>query len=424
MTHLADIKTEFEKYFVIKDAYALDVIFATLVGNMTIERDPLWLMMIGASSGGKTTLIAPCSSIKNVHFLDDLTEKTLLSGYKIKGKEASFLKKVGSGVLCFSDFTSILSKNPVSRAEILTQLKLVYDGKLSKETGTGSLVWTGKIGAICCSTPDVYTYLENSRSMGERFLYYWLEQPTNQEIMDKQATHDLSAREITARLQELYTAYFNDVVAFEEANTIKLTMTKEQKHAVQQAAIFCVNGKATIRTDFKTGQPNAIPNISGVGRDAKIFDTLLHSLQLMHCYEEDNPALSVTDDMVKIVEKCAYSSINRERRKILEILVGNGGHLTTSQIGASQGLGLEKEMVMQYLAPLHSVGLIEKHTNGGAHKWAVTDPGVFDFVKRVSKTVVDTSPVKAIEVKKEDTDLYEEYLMQNEVVPTSEEIPE
>lgn len=394
---LHEIRAEFNRYFVIKDQWALDVIFATLIGNMCIDRDPIWTLIIGPSSGGKTTLIAPCVDVPHMHFIDDLTEKTLLSGYKVKGKESSFLKKVGSGMIAISDFTSILSKNPISRGEILTQLKLVYDGKLTKETGTGSISWTGKIGFLGASTPDVYGYLENSRSMGERFLYYWLEQPTNQEIMDKQATHDLSSKQITTELASMYQDYFNLVDAYQTKNKIELKMTPEQKAQIHAAAIFCVNGKATIHTDFKTGRPDAIPNISGVGRDSKIFDTLLHALQVMDAFEHDDPKLTVSDSMVAIVEKCAYSSINRERRKILEILVANGGSVTTSQIGASEGLGLEKESVSKYLAPLHAVGMIKKKANGGAHSWMIDDQSVIDFVKRVSPTVIDKTTVAAIE---------------------------
>ena len=409
MTKLLDIETEFAKYFVIKDPYILRMIFATLIGNQCINRDPIWLMVIGASSGGKTSLVAPCGLVPNVHFLDDMTDRTLLSGFKIKGKEASFLKKVGSGVLIFSDFTSILAKRSEIRGEILTQLKLVFDGNLKKETGVGTISWTGKIGAICCSTPDVYTYMENSRSAGERFAYYWLDQPTNQEILDKQATHDLSAREITFKMQELYADYFKGVNDFGEQHHIKLKMSKDQKDAIQNAAIFCVRAKSTIRTDFKTGQPNAIPNISGVGRDAKIFDTILHALQIMDAYEHDDPTRTVSDEMVKIIKKCAYSSINRERRKILEILANHGSTLTTSQIGAVQGLGLEKDMVMQYLAPLHAVGMISKNTGRGAHAWYIDDPQVLDFVTRVSRTVVDTSPVGALEIPAEEENIFDEY---------------
>ncbi len=52
MTKLADIKKEFEKYIVLKDPYAIDVILATLIGNALIQRDPLWLMIVAPSSGG------------------------------------------------------------------------------------------------------------------------------------------------------------------------------------------------------------------------------------------------------------------------------------------------------------------------------------------------------------------------------------
>jgi len=416
MTRLAHIKTEFEKYIVIKDRWAIDIMLATIIGNQCLERDPLWTMVIGASSGGKTTLLAPCNTIEHIHFLDDLTEKTLLSGYKIKGKEASLLRKIGSGMLAFSDFTSVLAKNPVSRGEILTQLKLVFDGKLTKETGTGSISWTGKIGAICCSTPDVYTYLENSRSMGERFLYYWLEQPSNQEIMDKQATHNLSARQITTVMQDLYKDYYDRVKDYQEQNDIKLKMNKEQRMRVNDAAIFCVNAKATLHTDFKSGRPDAIPNIAGVGRDSKIFDTLLHALQLMNCYEHDDEKRTVSDEMLEVVEKCAYSSINRERRKVLEILVQINTPITTAQIGATEGLGLEKDMVMQYLAPLHAVGMIKKYAQGNAHRWMIEDPKVFSFVERVSHLVIDRSPVKAIDPKGDEPDLYEQYVTQNEEI--------
>lgn len=394
---LAAIKTEFEKYFVIKDRWILDMIFATIVGNQIIDRDPLWLMIIGPSSGGKTTLIAPCVAIAKIFFVDDMTEKTLLSGYKVKGKEASLLRTIGSGMLAFSDFTSILAKDPVSRGSILTQLKLVYDGKVTKYTGLGVVPWQGKIGFIGAATPDVYNYLESSRSMGERFLYYWFDQPTNKEIMDKQTSLSLSSREITERMQDMYLLYYNEIREWFEKDPILLSMTEAQKARVNAATVFCVEGKATIHTDFKTGKPDAIPNISGVGRDGKIFDTLLHSLQVMACFEQQDRKLVVTDEMVEIVEKCAYSSINRERRKILEILVARDGVMTSSAIGASAGLGLDKDSVMKYLAPLHAVGIIAKKVGTGAHQWFIERADVLEFVRRVSPSVTDNTHVAATE---------------------------
>ncbi len=246
--------------------------------------------------------------------------------------------------------------------------------------------------------------------MGERFIYYWLEQPTNQEIMDKQAEHNLSAKEITIRLQDYYQSYFEEVRDFADEAKIELKMSDEQKRRVQDAAIFCVNGKAPIHTDFKSGKPDAIPNISGVGRDSKIFDTLLHTFQIMNCFEHTDKDLCVEDWMIDVVEKCAYSSVNRERRKILEILVERNGAMTATQIGASEGLGLEKTSVEIYLHPLHAVGMIKKKTNGNSHTWFIDDPAVISFVRRVAPAVTDPTHVESIELDPLDEEKDSEYI--------------
>jgi len=386
MMKLADIKKELEKYYVIVDPYVAHMIFATLIGNMVVPRDPLWTMLVASSSGGKSSLMAPCASVPTVHFVDDLTEKTFLSGYKNGKSDTSLLRIVGSGILCFSDFTSIISKNPVSKGEILSQFRLIYDGVFVKRTGTGEISWRGKMGFLGASTPDVYHQLEQSRSMGERFLYYTIKQPTDQQIVEKQETVKLSSKQIGDELRPMYKEYVLAVKDFALANgTPDLLMTPEQKERVHKAAIFCVNGKASIHLDFKTGRPDAMPNKPGVGRDRKMFDTLLHSLQMMTAYERGDPAQVVEDWMIEIVEKSAYSSISRERRKILEILTYADQSLTGTQIGASDGLGLQKDSVEKYLAPLFAVGLIKKEVKGNAHKWFIDDPNTKIFVKRVAE---------------------------------------
>jgi hypothetical protein len=394
---LSQIKKEFEKYIVIKDPWVIDIVLATLIGNALIDRDPIWTMLVAPSSGGKTTLIAPAVGVPTVYFIDDLTEKTLLSGYKVKGKEVSLLTTIGSGVMAFSDFTSILSKNPQSRGEILTQLKLVYDRKITKYTGTGKSAWEGKIGFLGAATPDIYTQLESGRSMGERFLYYWVEQPTDEEISKKQQNVRISSKDITDQMKDKYLAYCKSVKGFvDEHGLPELSVTKKQREEIQEAAIFCVNGKATVHLNFKTGKVDQIPNKAGVGRDAKMFDAILQTFQLMDAYEAGDPTLPVSDERIALVQKCAYSSINRERRKILEILTQKNVPMSASQIGAEPGLGLEKTAVEMYLMPLHAVGLIRKEVGGNSHKWEISMQSVKDFVERVSPNVTETFEAQGI----------------------------
>ena len=299
-----------------------------------------------------------------VYFLDDLTEKTFLSGYKIKGKESSLLKIIGSGMLCFSDFTSILSKNPTSRGEILGQLRLVYDGNFSKRTGVGEIKWSGKMGFLGAATPDIYHILEASRSMGERYLYYWLEQPTDEEIVKKQETVSMSSREIAevhaAALQGLYIE--GGAGLCRESGRSARASYHGGSTKVSEPCVHVLRIRESHRTPLisKLSKPDALVNKPGVGRDRKMFQTLLHALQIMRASELGMHDAPVTDDMVKIVQKCAWSSVGRERRKVLEILSSYDTALSASQIGATDDFGLQKEGVEKYLHVLHAVGLIQK----------------------------------------------------------------
>ena len=385
---LQDIKNKWEEYIVLKDHRALDMILATVIGNIIIDRDPIWLMLVAPSSGGKTTLLSPIVDIKSVFFVDDLTEKTLLSGYKAGGKDNSLLRTIGSGIMAFSDFTSILSKNPVSRGEILSQLKLVYDRKVTKYTGTGKVNWDGKIGFIGAATADIYYHLESGRSMGERFIYYWMNVPTDQEISQKQSTTNISAKDMTDVMKVYYSDYVQSIKDWVAIHSVpELRMNTEQKERIRNASMFCVAGKATVHTNFKSGKVDQIPQKASVGRDYKSFEALLLTLQLMWSWETEDPKAKVEDWMVEIVEKCAYSSINRERRAILEILAETNQQLSASKIGATNGLGLEKEGVSVYLAPLFAVGLIKRNTTSNPYKWFIEDENTRKFIIQVSSTV-------------------------------------
>lgn len=384
---LKDVKKEFAKYMIVKDPYILDVIMATLIANFTLLKDPVWLMVVAPSSGGKSTFIAPIAGMDRCAFIDDLTEKTFLSGYKAgpKGKEMSLLKQIGSGVLCFSDFTSVLSKNPMTRSELLGQLRLVYDGVFTKRTGTGEIIWKGKMGFIGACTPDIYNLLEASRAMGERFLYFTMQQPTDDEIVKKQKEVKISAKQIAEIMHPFYQGYFNSINEWVGKNgQIELDLTAEQEDRINYAAKFCVAAKATVHLDFKTQRPDSLVNKPGVGRDRKMMQTLLQSLLTMACYETDNKDHKATEEMLQIIERAAYSSVSPERRKILEVLTSFDTTMTASEIGAVDEFGLAREAVERYLYVLHSVGLIQRTKKGTVIAWVIKEDKEKSFIRAVA----------------------------------------
>jgi len=220
---LDDIKKEWANYLAIEDPWICDVVLGTIVGNAIIPGNSIWMLIVAKSSGGKTTLIKPIDGIPGVFFLDDLTEKTFLSGFP-SGKsktETSLLKIIGNGVLAFSDFTTILAKNQVSRGEILAQMRVIADGSMRKRTGnTKALEWEGKIGFLGASTPTIYSQLEQVKSMGERFTYYWMNQPTDDQIADKQREVKISATQLNSIMQPMYLSYTKSLKEWVNQNGI------------------------------------------------------------------------------------------------------------------------------------------------------------------------------------------------------------
>ena len=107
----------------------------------------------------------------------------------------------------------------------------------------------------------------------------------------------------------------------------------------------------------------------------------------MNCYEKNDINAKVEDWMIDVIDKCSYSSINRERRAILEILAGSDNPITASQIGSSRGLGFDKQSVEIYLNPLFAVGLVKKQVNSNTFKWFIEEGSTRDFINKVACTV-------------------------------------
>ncbi|MGD9107425.1 MAG: hypothetical protein PVJ87_11360, partial [Desulfobacterales bacterium] len=168
---LSDLKKLFKKHLSLDDYQIIDVIMAVVVANF-FQTDPLWLLIIGASSSAKTELLNTLDGLQFTYFISDMTTKTLISGKE----NASLLPELNNKIVIMKDFTTILSKRADDLKIIMAQWREVYDGKVSNMYGTGGtsakVVWTGHVGLVGACTP-VYDRKHGVISqMGERFLLY------------------------------------------------------------------------------------------------------------------------------------------------------------------------------------------------------------------------------------------------------------
>lgn len=157
MTHLKDIKDKYKEVFLIEDDMILDVVCAIAIATK-LKSDPLWLLIVGGSSSGKSELIGILGKVPFNHPISSMTENTFLSNMRTSdGREASLLHRIGvNGMITMKDYTSILSMRSEKRDLIVSQMREIYDGKLDKEAGNGNPQhWEGKINWIGAVTDSV-----------------------------------------------------------------------------------------------------------------------------------------------------------------------------------------------------------------------------------------------------------------------------
>jgi hypothetical protein len=158
-----------------------------------MKGDPIWLLLIGPPSSGKTEILQSFIQLPNVFLVSVLTEASLLSGTKMseraKDAKGGLLKEIGEfGIVVFKDFTSVLSMNRDSRQTVLAALREIYDGHWTRIVGTDGgtrLAWKGKMALVAGCTPMIDSLHSVISVMGERFIYYRLPEGGDEDVAEQ-----------------------------------------------------------------------------------------------------------------------------------------------------------------------------------------------------------------------------------------------
>jgi hypothetical protein len=176
-TTLFDVHGVFGTGMFLPDPTVVDVVIADVLANLR-DADPVFLMVVGAASRGKTEAVDALRLVPEVYALTELSPATLLSGFrdpKDRGKDHSLLTRLsveGKRVMMLKDFGTVLSMHREARAQVLAQLREVFDGSLVKPTGMGvELSWEGSMGFVAGATPAVDEHHGAMSILGDRFVY-------------------------------------------------------------------------------------------------------------------------------------------------------------------------------------------------------------------------------------------------------------
>jgi hypothetical protein len=167
------------KHYVNPDVEAARVLCAAMAAHALSQFPPAWCLAIAPPGSAKTDLLESFRGLPSVHFVDELTAKTFLSGKldqenSKRERPASWLHRMGGeGVLVVADFSTFTADSKALQV-ILAQLRRIYDGNFSREYGTDENMdersWKGRLTLFAGAVPDVDRHWALFQRLGERFM--------------------------------------------------------------------------------------------------------------------------------------------------------------------------------------------------------------------------------------------------------------
>jgi hypothetical protein len=352
---LQDVKQVVKKHLLLDDYRIVDIILAVVIANL-FKTDPLWMLIIGASSTAKTELLAALDGLPMMFFISDLTINTLASGKK----DASLLPRLNNKIVVMKDFTTILSKRPDDLKIIMGHLREVYDGKFVKSYGTGDTVdWTGQVGFIGASTP-VYDRKHGVISqMGERFLLY---RNTNKDDI-KSGIQALAGfgceRTMRTELREVFKTFLEQ---FKKFDLVIPKLTEDMQYQNVSLATLCGHSRCAVHRDpYAKDEITYLPEPEGSPRLTKQLFHLGIALMAVNDVDE------ITDDVYAMLMKVGADLIPRLRFNIIKHLwdsravQGSGNFLTTSEV--AKGTGIHGKTALWTLQDMSIIGLTKFSAN-------------------------------------------------------------
>ncbi len=353
------IQKEVGKYLIItkKTDYILDIMLAVAI---SVDCDkPLWIMIQAPSSSGKSKYLEMLDGLPDFHKLFSLTSKALFSGNKYgKGGYIPELFEE-KGILCFPDFTHVLSTRSIYRNEIFSQLRMIYDGEAGRATGVDVecfKTWHGKISLIIGVTDAIEKVKSKMTDLGERFLYYRYD---NSGIILNDFHYKICAND--GKQKKIIQDLINQFVKEKRKTGVETTISPKTETWIKDASQYIAQARSVVERD------SYMKEINYVFKPEAPFRLIIQLSNFYVCLITVNGNESRTHNILKEI---VISSVPEIRMNIIN-LISVANIMTTSKL--SNELGYTKNIIRRELEDLVAQKIIVKKTSDDkADKWSLS----------------------------------------------------
>lgn len=390
---LTDFHTQLTKLMYIEDPNIINVILASIVANSLQVGDPVWLTIIGPSSGGKSQMIRPFAMAHGgyIHRVDDLTANTLLSG--TLGLDGSLLGQIGpAGIISMDDLTVLFSKNPEQRAEILSQFRMLYDGRFSKSSGNRKepIVWEGYLGMIAGSTPSIYKYFSEVADMGERFISYRMKKIDVHKAVSFVTSNPITSKQLNEQIADLVRAYLPPLLT--NPDRVVPVLHPQTLQAIQEASEHFTLLRTPISIDERSGFVDEFPEPEMPFRVMKQLTYLAVGMQAL----QPDPTAPLPDSFIEALQWTAYSLANDKRRAYVRCVAAldyQGQKITSRNL--SSLTGLHNDVVTRGLAQLQALDIIRLSSEEDSHRreYTITNRQLISLVRKLDPMTVRSEDI-------------------------------
>jgi len=355
---LADTLDVFGRWLHLDDEAPVLGVAAAVVANLA-EGDPVWLLIVGPPSGGKTEILSSCAGLPYVIPAATVSEAALLSGTskreRTRDATGGLLRMVGDfGILLAKDFTSVLSQNLDTAKAAMAALREVYDGSWDRPVGSDGgrvLKWAGKCGFVGGVTPSFDRYATIVNALGDRFLLLRLPDvaATAQALsaLDN-GDHETAMRaELAAAMQGLITGA--------DITQVHRALSGSDRDRLVRLATFTARARTSIERDRYTNDLVVMPQAEGPARLVKAMRRLHGALY----------AIGVDEATCwKVLARISLDCAPAIRVPLLRALLDFDKPTRTSDLASTSGL--VTKTAHRQLDDLVLLGMAERSKQGDA----------------------------------------------------------